>query len=126
MHNGLVVVSYALADVPVGAGGFCCIPGTHTSLYPEPPSWFGRLDHPLIEHVPLHAGDVVVFTEALAHGTMPWTLHSHERRAVLLTYAPGYMQWSQAPQVAADRTRLSARQQAILAPAGMWERPPIA
>ena len=126
MHNGLVVVSYALADVPAGAGGFCCIPGTHKTLYPLPPAWFGALDNPLLEQVPLAAGDVVVFTESLAHGTLPWTLTSHERRAVLLKYAPAYMQWSKSPQVAADRTRMTARQQAILAPAEMWERPPIA
>jgi ectoine hydroxylase-related dioxygenase (phytanoyl-CoA dioxygenase family) len=125
MHNGLVVVSYALADAPPGAGGFCCIPGTHKSLYPVPPAWFGTLDNPLIEHVPMQAGDALIFTESLTHGTMPWTLTSHERRSVLLKYTPAYMQWSKSPQVTADRAKLTPRQQAILAPAGMWERPPI-
>jgi hypothetical protein len=126
MHNGLVVVSYALSEVPEGAGGFCCIPGTHKSLYPMPSSWFGVLDNPLLEHVPLHAGDVVVFTEALSHGTMTWTCTSHERRAVLLKYTPAYMQWSRSPQCVKDVTKLSARQQAIVAPVGMWQRPAIA
>jgi hypothetical protein len=125
MHNGLVVVSYALCDVPAGAGGFCCIPGTHKSLYPVPPSWFGALDNPLVQHVPMQAGDVVIFSEALSHGTMPWTCTTHERRAVLLKYTPAYMQWSGSKKTMADLTKLSPRQQLIMAPPGMWDRPSV-
>ena len=31
-----VTVSWQLTDVPDGAGGFCCIPGSHKSKYPVP------------------------------------------------------------------------------------------
>src|SRR5262245_3511155 len=48
MHNGLVVVSYALCDVPRGSGGFCCIPGSHKALYPTPKNWFGVSDNPAV------------------------------------------------------------------------------
>ena len=122
MHNGLVVVSVALCDVPAGAGGFSSIPGTHKALYPVPEGWMGKLDLPYIEQVPMKAGDVVVFTEALTHGTMPWTVAAHERRAVLLKYAPAYMQWSNSPKMTVDAAKLSDRQRAIVDGAGVWER----
>ncbi len=114
MHNGLVVVSFALCDVPAGAGGFCCIPGTHKSLYPVPEGWMGQLDLPHIEHVPLSAGDAVVFTEALTHGTKAWTLTAYERRAALLKYTPGYMTWARNHKLVSDPSALSPRQRAII------------
>lgn len=114
MHNGLVVVSFALSDVPAGAGGFCCIPGSHKALYPLPSRWFGAYDNPLIRHVPLRAGDVVVFTEALTHGTLPWTCATHERRAVLMKFAPAYMQWAKAPIAIARPEEFTRRQLLIL------------
>ncbi len=125
MHNGLVVVSYALCDVPAGAGGFCCVPGTHKTLYPLPPQWYGVLDNPLLEHVPMRAGDVVVFTEALSHGTMPWTCATHERRAALLKFAPAYMQWGSSPRVVGDGADLTPRQRAIASGPGVWDRPEV-
>ena len=36
---------------------------------------------PWLKHIPQQAGSVVIFTEALAHGTLPWTA-DHERRAL--------------------------------------------
>ena len=45
---------------------------------------------------PVHqkAGDVVIFTEAMTHGTLPWTA-SHERRSILFKYSPGHASWGQ-------------------------------
>jgi hypothetical protein len=126
MHNGLVVVSYALCDVPAEAGGFCCIPGTHKTLHPLPRHWLGVLDNPLVEHVPMRAGDVLVFTEALTHGTMAWTCTSHERRAVLLKYAPGFLQFSGNPQPVKNVERLTPRQRLIASPPGsLMNRPEV-
>ncbi len=45
MHNGLVVVSFALTDVLPGSGGLCCIPGTNKSIFPVPHHLYG-VDHP--------------------------------------------------------------------------------
>lgn len=121
IHNGLVVVSFALCDVPAGAGGFCCIPGTHKSIFPPPRGAYG-VDHPLVRHVPMKAGDVLIFTEALTHGTMPWTIDAWDRRAALLKYCPHYMQWSKQHSLSNDPA-LSERQKLILEGAYVWERP---
>lgn len=121
IHNGLVVVSFALCDVPPGAGGFCCIPGTHKSIFPLPKGAY-QVDHPLVRHVPMKAGDVLIFTEALTHGTMPWAHEAWERRAVLLKYCPHYMQWSKVPADSSD-PELTERQKLIMQGAYVWERP---
>ena len=34
------------------------------------------------------AGSLIIFTEALLHGTLPWTA-AHERRSMLYKFAPG-------------------------------------
>ena len=91
IHCGLTVISYALCDVGPGDGGFVVVPGSHKSGFPRPE---GLLDpeacRPLLRQVPQRAGSAVIFTEALTHGTLPWTA-SHERRALLYRYTPGHM-----------------------------------
>ena len=91
IHCGLVVVHYALCDVSPDDGGFCALPGSHKSNFACPAS-FEPLDDPgpWIKPVPLRAGSVVIFTEALTHGTLPWTAE-HERRALMYRYTPGHM-----------------------------------
>ena len=113
MHNGLMVVSYALTDISLGMGGFCCIPGSHKAQFPTPPHWFGLNDNPMVRQVPQRAGDVLIFTEALTHGTMPWLNQETERRSVLLKYCPGYMQWT-GNTMPSDIEGLTDRQQQIL------------
>lgn len=93
MFNSLVVVSYALTDVGPGDGGFCAIPGSHKSGFAAPPQILQIVDDtPPVVHVPLKAGDVVIFTEAVTHGSIPWT-GAGERRALLYKYAAGHVQW---------------------------------
>ena len=36
MHNGLIVVSFALTDCPLGKGGLAVVPGTHKGNVPWP------------------------------------------------------------------------------------------
>jgi ectoine hydroxylase-related dioxygenase (phytanoyl-CoA dioxygenase family) len=88
MHNGLVAVQWALVDHPPGQGGFCCIPGSHRANFPMP----ADAAPGLVVTVPLRAGDVVVFTEGLTHGTTPWTA-PHDRLTLLYKYAPGHSSW---------------------------------
>ena len=38
------------------------------------------------------AGDAVIFTETLTHGTLPWTA-THERRALLYKFSPGTLSY---------------------------------
>ena len=75
MRNGLCVMTFNLADAPAGAGGFACIPGSHKSNFlREIPSEVRRFERPAhyVAQPALGAGDVLFFTEALVHGTMPW------------------------------------------------------
>src|SRR5579859_6504069 len=91
MYNGLIVVSFALGDVRPGDGGFAAVPGSHKSNFPAPQrlklfEWQG----PWLHQVPQKAGSVVIFTEALTHGTWPWTAEA-ERRSLLYEFSPGHM-----------------------------------
>ncbi|MCE9589592.1 MAG: phytanoyl-CoA dioxygenase family protein [Planctomycetes bacterium] len=119
MHNGLMVVSYALRDVPPGAGGFCCVPGSHKSIYRMPQTWFS-VDRDIVKHVPMKAGDCLIFTEALTHGTMPWTHEAWERRSVLLKYAPYFMQWNYTETMSATEG-LSEPQKLLLKGDYVWQ-----
>ena len=96
IRNGLCVMTYNLADAPEGAGGFACIPASHKSNFaPEIPRdvrSFERSAHYVVQPA-LEAGDVLFFTEALIHGTMPWKA-GHQRRALLYKYSPGHSSWS--------------------------------
>ncbi len=85
---GLVTLSWALVDHPPGAGGFGCIPGSHRAGLPVPPG-----AESLVEEVSVRAGDLLVFTEAVAHCTVPWQ-GPGERLAVLYKYSPGSSAWS--------------------------------
>ena len=88
---GLVVVQYPLCDVSESDGGFCALPGSHKSGFSCPDSFKSLTDPgPWIRNVPLKAGSALIFTEALTHGTLPWTAE-HERRALFYRYTPGHM-----------------------------------
>lgn len=89
MHNGLTVVAWQLADVNPGDGGLVVIPGSHKGNVACPPpirKWEEHQD--IVHQVTCKAGDVVIFTEATTHGTIPWTA-DHDRRSVLFRYSPG-------------------------------------
>ena len=63
MYSGLTTVMWALVDHGPGQGGFGCVPGSHKAdeELPEwvPPEW--------VREVPVAAGSVLLFTEALTH-----------------------------------------------------------
>lgn len=92
---GLTVASYALTPIGPGEGGFACIPGSHKASFPCPTE-LKNLDNAsssLVKQVPMKAGDCVLFTEALTHGTLPWTA-DHLRRSLFLKYSPKHMTWA--------------------------------
>lgn len=103
MHNGLTVVAWQLADANPGDGGLCLIPGSHKGNYACPQEirkWEAHRD--IVRQVSCKAGDVVIFTEAVTHGTLPWTAE-HQRRSALfrmspgnLAYVSGYNPWPEA------------------------------
>jgi hypothetical protein len=88
MYNGLVGVQWALVDHPAGQGGFCCVPGSHRANFALP----AAANPGLVVTVPLHAGDVLFFTEGLTHGTSTWQAE-HDRLALFYKYAPGHSCW---------------------------------
>jgi ectoine hydroxylase-related dioxygenase (phytanoyl-CoA dioxygenase family) len=112
MHTGLVAVQWALSSARPGDGGFCCVPGSHKAAY-GPPRGMG-ITHDMVLEVPLGAGDVVVFTEALTHGTLPWR-GANQRRTLLYKYSPGSSSWSDdhAPALGLNASMLTARQQRL-------------
>lgn len=126
MRNGLIVVQFTLSDQTEGDGGFCCIPGSHKSNYVRPTSitkW--ESDQEIVRNPTLRAGDVLIFTEALTHGTLPWTA-SHDRRALHYRFSPKCVQYGPGvhsillPTWADD---LTEAQRAVLEPAFYYGRP---
>jgi ectoine hydroxylase-related dioxygenase (phytanoyl-CoA dioxygenase family) len=89
MYNGLVAVQWALVDHRLGDGGFGCIPGSHKANFPLPP----QPDPAVVAEVTMNAGDVVIFTEALTHCTIPWR-GPMDRLTLLYKYSPGHSAWS--------------------------------
>jgi len=86
MFNGLIVVAYNLTDVNEGDGGLGCVPGSHKANFKMPNDWNDlRKANPISRSVTGPAGTAVFFTEALSHGTLPWTAN-HERRTVFFKY----------------------------------------
>ena len=117
--NGLLAVAYELNDVEKDSGGFACVPGSHKMNFPLPnesrvsatqdrlPSW--------VDQVNAKAGDAIIFTEACAHGTIPWQGGS-ERRTIFFKYCPHAVAWGPCYYNADNYNGLSANQRAMLVP----------
>jgi hypothetical protein len=127
MRNGLTVFTYNLTPAKKGDGGFACVPGSHKSNFP--------MDLPkdvrTFERIPNYvcqpeadAGDVIIFTEALIHGTMPWN-GDHERRALLYKFSPGHSSWSLDYYNADAYEGLTEQQKRILTPPCVGNRPDV-
>ena len=118
IRNGLTVATYALTDAREGDGGFVCIPGSHkTNFMHEVPDAVRR--HEEIPHYvrnpPLARGDVLIFTEALIHGTRGWQGEG-ERRALLYKYSPPHSSWMKKPYDLADYPDATPQQRRLMAP----------
>jgi hypothetical protein len=122
---GLTVVTFVLSAARAGDGGFCCIPGSHKSNFirslPHDVRTYQRTPHYVVQPA-VEPGDAIIFTEALIHGTVPWTAE-HERLAVVYKYSPGHSAWMGDYYDPAGYPGLSAQQRRILAPPSVGERP---
>ena len=123
-----MTVSYQLVDTHLGDGGFACIPGSHKANYVCPEE-MKRLDcgQDHIRHVPVKAGSVIIFTEALVHGTLPWTAE-YERRILLYRYSVGALCFRKTPvpdDYASFEQELTPLQRAIMEPPYQVNRPQI-
>ena len=90
-RSGLLAFSWALTDGRPGEGGFGCIPGSHRATVALPEG-----AESLLVEVPQPAGSLLVFTEALAHCTIPWS-GPGRRLVVMLKYSPGNSAWDPSP-----------------------------
>jgi Phytanoyl-CoA dioxygenase (PhyH) len=123
LHSGLVAVAYTLKDVGPDDGGFACVPGSHKSAFAFPDGWKDLADpHPCVRGVTGPAGSAIVFTEALAHGTLPWR-GSDERRTVFYKYSPRTVTWSETRYDPAAHAELTDRQRAMLRSPGIEHMP---
>lgn len=93
--NGLLAVSFELFDTFANDGGFACIAGSHKSNIAVPDAWrdLSQGVHGCVSRVAARAGDAIVFTEALTHGTLPWQAHA-PRQTVFYKYSPHGTTWS--------------------------------
>ena len=102
MRNSLLGVSVQLSTTKEGDGGFCILRGSHKSNFPCPVGFAQFLSDGAKDHIfqpATKAGDVVLFSEATTHGTLPWTC-KEERRVALYRLAPNgsaygraYLNW---------------------------------
>jgi hypothetical protein len=121
LRCGLVAIQWALVDHPPRGGGFCCVPGSHKANFPLP----GAPDRALVVEVPLAAGDLVVFTEALTHGTLDWEGPS-VRRTLLYKYSPGSSTWAEDQRWPASLLQqLTERQRLLLQPPSVAYHQPV-
>ena len=127
MRNGLTVATWNLTDAPKGAGGFVCVPGSHKSnflaLMPKDVARFER-DADWVVQPEMAAGDVLIFTEALIHGTAAWRA-DHERRTLLYKYSPPHSTWAIQPYDVADYPHATARQRRLMAPPSVQSHPRV-
>jgi hypothetical protein len=93
-YNGLLTVSFELYDTHPNDGGFCCIPGTHKSNVSMPSGWrdLSQDVADCVTRVAAVPGDAIIFTEALTHGTLPWTSDG-SRSTVFYKYSPHSSSW---------------------------------
>jgi ectoine hydroxylase-related dioxygenase (phytanoyl-CoA dioxygenase family) len=114
IYEGFVVVAWSLADAGPAHGGFWCIPGSHKSNFKLPRQIHeAPAQAPCVVTPEIPAGSVVLFTEAVMHGTAPWRA-DHERRTLLYKYCVSHMAWSRARVLAPPDVPLTPRQQALL------------
>ena len=125
MRNGLTVVTYFLSPARAGDGGFVCVPGSHKSNFinslPRDVRRFERDAHYVVQPE-VEAGDALIFTEALIHGTKPWTA-DYDRRALLYKYSPGHSAWSQGYYDPGEYPDLTDQQRRLMAPPSVGKRP---
>ena len=70
------------------------------------------------------AGDVVVFTEALTHGTLPWQ-GAEQRRTLLFKYSPGNSAYSHVQWPDVLLAACTARQRLLLQPPSVGGHQPV-
>ena len=88
---GQINILMALRDIGPGDGPTTIVPGSHQSGLPHPhKDWnagVGGHQAMAMQEVHLKAGDALMFTDALCHGSMPRT-NPGQRRVLIYRYTP--------------------------------------
>ncbi len=89
MVSTLTKAVFPMLDCEVEDGCFAVVPGAHKSNFPKP--WGNHPDeNPVLTPVPAGAGDAIIFTEALTHGSTV-NVSNRPRRTIYYCYSIGYM-----------------------------------
>ena len=57
------------------------------------PSDTAKNDLGTVKQISAKAGAVIIFNEALVHGTLPWKPENRMRRSILFKCSPGFLSW---------------------------------
>lgn len=95
-YCNLLASSVALTTTKQGDGGYAVVPGSHKSNVPVPPDVMKYItQRDSVRNPEIEAGDILLFSEACTHGTLPWTGEG-KRRAILYRFAPANMAYGRA------------------------------
>ena len=119
--DNFVVFPY-FDDVFPGDGGLLVVPGSHKASFPRPKTMFynGNVvdtnDLPLgVINLTPRAGDVLIISELLTHGILPWNPPDRIRRILVLRYTPQHKGGGGPSETLKDR--LSSQTLELMAPA---------
>ena len=112
IFTGLTVVSWNLTDTGPDLGGLYIILGSHKLNIPCPD--IIKKEHEYVLVPEIEAGSVVIFNEALTHGTSEWK-DTFKRRLLLFKYSPPQQSWGgDYPKIPADKNLLTKRQKMLI------------
>lgn len=122
---GLLVFTIVLESVGPGEGGLMIVPGSHKSNVPlegrEVWTQVVKQSHAnmLTVQPVLNAGDLMIFTESLVHGTSRWKNSQRRRRNLYYKYCPGHVSWRDYAEFAGPMRQLARTdlQRSLLRPA---------
>ncbi|UVI32002.1 phytanoyl-CoA dioxygenase family protein [Paenibacillus spongiae] len=115
LFSGLTVYSFALSEIGQNDGGFCCIPGSHKANFRVPEAFKHYEEIGPTVHIAQKPGDLLIFTEALTHGTFAWQ-GAHERRSLLYKYSPLMIAWAKYTRTPELLALMTPEQKEILDP----------
>ncbi len=123
-HCGQINILMALTDIGAGDGATMVIPGSHKAHFPHPEleKYRMRGEEPSVDHVEgaieirMDAGDVILFVDALSHGSAE-RVNPGERRIMVFRYGPSWGSFRHGYQVSQELIdRLTPERRQIVRP----------
>jgi Phytanoyl-CoA dioxygenase (PhyH) len=124
-HCGQINILMALSDIGPGDGATMVIPASHKSNFTHPDTHAHQMKGGEVRsadgmegamEVHLHAGDALLFVDAIAHGSAK-RVNPGERRIVVYRYGPSWGNFRHPYQVSPEfLERLTPRQRKVVCP----------